>query len=205
VYATLVLAAALAAQPDPKAKPDAAPALPAFAADAMKPDDKDSPLRKLQKERARERADYLAKTAEVIRVGNWDTNYYQQFLNTQAAFAENLAELMDKPADKVRCYEMRVEALKESEKFIAGLVNNGKSRPQELNLAKAARIDAEIDLLKLRGPDAKPAAADDPDALVKQSIADMKALAAALENKDRRRRSRPRPRNSRRRWTDSRR
>jgi hypothetical protein len=184
----LIFTAALAAQPGPKEKPDKLidvnDLLPKFVADATKPDDKDSPLRKLQKERARDRAIYIEKTKEVIKIGGWDQSFFEAHIKTQVALAENLAELMDKPADKVKCYEMRVEALKEFEKFIANLVELGKNRPTDLNIARAARIDAEIELLKLKGPEEKPAAADDPEALIKQVIAELKTLGAAIENKD---------------------
>ena len=69
----LVLVAALAAQPGSKKerdKPiDVNELLPKFVLDATKPDNKDTPLRKLQKERARERAIHIELTKEVIKIG----------------------------------------------------------------------------------------------------------------------------------------
>ena len=118
--------------------------------DATKPDEKDTPLRKLQKQRVRDRALYLAKMQIVIKIGSCDRNDDAAHQQTHWLLAENLTELVDKPADKIKCYEVRVAAMKEFEKFIAESVKDGKSRPQSLNLARAARMDAEIELLKLK-------------------------------------------------------
>jgi hypothetical protein len=118
--------------------------------DATKPDEKDTPLRKLQKQRVRDRALYLAKMQIVIKIGNWYEAEHAAHQQTHWLLAENLAELMEKPADKIKCHEMRVEALKEFEKMVTESVKVGKSRPQSLNLARAARIDAEVELLKLK-------------------------------------------------------
>ena len=178
MFTALVLAATLAAQPaEPKS------AIPAFAADAVKPDPADTPLRKLQKDRARERAAAADRLQAVIAVGRWEATTLDDYVKVRLALAENLAELLDKAEDRVKCYEMRVEALREMEKVVASLVENGREAPQKLNLARAARMDAEIDLLRLGGAAARPLPAD-ADGLVKLSVQEIADLAATLEKKE---------------------
>jgi hypothetical protein len=57
---------------------------------------------------------------------------------------------MDKREDRLKCYEMRVSYLKIVEKFIDKRVCDFQEPPQSLNLAKSARIDAEIELLRFK-------------------------------------------------------
>jgi hypothetical protein len=63
---------------------------------------------------------------------------------------ENLAGLTTRPEEKLKCAEMRLEAAKEFEKFIAARVEVGSDPSQNQDFAKAFRLDAEIDLLKLK-------------------------------------------------------
>lgn len=144
VYTVLFLA--LAAQP----KADDAPKLDPFVARAIEPAAADAPLRKLQKERVRERALALDAVRRAIAAGSADAAAYTDFVRLQVAIADNLAELMDEPADRVRCYEMRVEALKEYEKLVRARVDAGATSRTALHLAAADRLDAEIALLKVR-------------------------------------------------------
>jgi len=142
-----VALALLIAQPAPKKE---VPKLDPFIAKAVEADANDTPLRKLQKERARERATALALIRRSMEVGTWTQADFTHFIRLQSTLAENLAELMDKPADKVKCYEMRLDAANEFERVTKARVDVGAEPPQNLNLAKAARVDAEIDLLKLK-------------------------------------------------------
>lgn len=145
MYALAV--AVMIAQPAPK--------VPEFkldpvTAEAIKPDPKDPPLRKLQKERCRERADALDRITEIVTLGNWSPSFYRDYVKLQITFWENLAELEEKPADRVKYFERRVDAAKEIERFLSVLVNAGNEPPHSHTLAKATRIDTEIDLLKLK-------------------------------------------------------
>lgn len=142
---TLVLLA-LAAQP----KKDEAPKLDPFVAKAIEPAAADGPLRKLQKERVRERALAIAETLQLADVGRTDGNTPGELTRLRVTLAQNLAELMDKPADRVKCYEMRVDALKEYEKLTKSRVEAGAVPSRFLRLATADRLDAEIDLLKFK-------------------------------------------------------
>ncbi|HSQ58427.1 MAG TPA: hypothetical protein VLM40_22085 [Gemmata sp.] len=175
---TLLLLAAGSAQPaEPKSD------LPAFAAEAVKPGDKDSPVRKLQKERARERAAALARMRLVLANGMAPDNLLDEYVKAGATLAANLVELVEKPEDKAKCFEMRVDGLKEVEKRLDAMVKVGQEREYRLNLARAARLDAEIDLLKCRESFALDLPAD-AESLLKVSIEDMTALAAAIDKKD---------------------
>jgi hypothetical protein len=145
MYAAVALAL-LAAQPNPKEEPKLDP----FVAKAVEPDAKDSPIRKLQKERVCDRALAVALTRQVIQSGRWQPSDFADYSKLQGTLAENLAELMDRPADKVRCYEMRLDAAREFERLAKTRVDAGAEPPQNYHLAKAGRIDAEIDLMKLK-------------------------------------------------------
>src|SRR6476619_369643 len=125
-----IIVVALLAQPAEEGprKPDLDP----FIAKAIEPAAGDSELRKLQKERVRERAEYLDRTRAIIEIGRWDASYFQETMKTQVVLAENLAELMDKPADKLKCYEMRVDILKKFEQFIDASVRTDNDPPQNL-------------------------------------------------------------------------
>jgi hypothetical protein len=135
---------------DPKAKEGETIKLDPFIAKLVEPDAKDSAVVKLQKERTRERAIYVAKTQEVIKIGNWNAAHFGEYVKEQLTFWENLAGLASKPEDKLKCAEMRVEGAKEFEKFITARVKGGLDPSQNQDFAKAARIDAELDLLKLK-------------------------------------------------------
>ena len=154
-----VLLLALAASPDPepkdpKAKEGVTIKLDPFIAKLVEPDAKDSEVVKLQKERARERAIYVVKTQELLKVGDaksfWNSAHFGEYSKEQRTLWENLAGLVSKPEDKLKCAEMRVEGAKEFEKFIEKRVDAGLDPSQNQDFAKAARIDAEIDLLKLK-------------------------------------------------------
>jgi hypothetical protein len=135
------------AQPVPKA-PEFK--LEPLIAKAIEADPNDSLLRKLQKERCRERAHAIAQITGVIQIGAWNPTYYTDYIRLQMTFWENLAELADTPANKVKYYERRIDAAKEIEQFFTVRVNAGNEPPHTLSLARATRIDAEIDLLKLK-------------------------------------------------------
>jgi hypothetical protein len=124
--------------------------LPAFVLDAIKPDDKDTPLRKLQKARAGDRLVAYQAQKEVVATGQWNAEVFADTILFPAALAESLAEVMDTPADKIKCYEIRLERMKELEKIVADKVETGHSWPNDGYFAKVARIEAEIALLKFK-------------------------------------------------------
>jgi hypothetical protein len=146
---TAVTLALLIAQPAPKEKGREAELDP-FIAKAIEPDAKDTPLRKLQKERCRERAGAVALIKEILALGKHDPSFYADSIKLQVTLWENVAEVVATPADKVKCYEKRLDAAKEIERFVGVRVASGNDPPQSLNIAKANRIDAEIDLLRLK-------------------------------------------------------
>lgn len=142
----LLLLAFVAQQPQ---KGDA-PKLDPFVAKAIEPADGDSPLRKLQKERVRERALALDALRRQTEIGRVDGNTFADITRLQSTIAENLAEMMDAPADRIKCFEMRLDALRAYEKLTKERVAAGTEPERVMRLATAARIDAEIDLLKLK-------------------------------------------------------
>ena len=59
-------------------------------------------------------------------------------------------DVEQKPADKVKWLQMRVDVLKGQEDIARRRTEAGVENASASLLAKAARIDAEIDLLKLK-------------------------------------------------------
>ena len=123
-----------------------------FIARAIKPDSKDSELKKLQKDLCREEALARAKIQAVIDLGYnvEQPATFSKLYKLSATLAEDLMELVETPADKIKCLEMQVDAYKQYERAIQKLVEIGKVDTQELNLARASRIRAEIKLLNFK-------------------------------------------------------
>lgn len=143
----LPLALALTPVQPPKQKPPDVELDP-FLAKLVKPDDKDTPLRKLQKERVRLRALAIGDIKDRRDKGHMAGD--RETVELQGALWRNAVELTANPADAVKCHEKRVEAAKEWEAFVAARVAKGIQPPHYLHISKAARIDAEITLLKLK-------------------------------------------------------
>ncbi len=143
-------ASAVAAQPRagskdvPKEKArDTPPALPTAAADAP-------PLRKAQVELVREGVDYIARCKELMRTGAWAVSDFRKYADVLTETCRVAAELEEKPAKRVPWYELRVQRMKDVENLISQGVKVGNVAPQELNLIRFQRLQAEIDLLKLK-------------------------------------------------------
>jgi hypothetical protein len=121
-----------------------------FIAEAIKADAKDTPLRKLQKDLCREEATAVAKMKQAMDIGKLSSEDFIRFHTLTARLADDLMELMDKPESKIKCLELRVNAFKQLEHTTELRVEAGREAPQELNLARANRIRAEIKLLKFK-------------------------------------------------------
>ena len=116
----------------------------------IRPHPKDPQVVKLKKERAGARSMYFARTDAMNRTrGCWQADVYE-YVEEQRALWANLAELAVLREEKLQCAEMRVAAAKQFEIFIILRVVVGSEPPRNINVVKAARIDAEIDLLKLK-------------------------------------------------------
>ena len=123
---------------------------------ALKLRPNDSPLRKLQRERCRSRAVFMATIKNRIEGGNkWNPQDFSETLKAPDLLASNLLELMEKPEDKLKCYELRLSFLKMMEQFTLTRVQAGSDPSQNRDIATAARIDAEIDLLRFKEEMAK--------------------------------------------------
>jgi hypothetical protein len=109
--------------------------------------DSDAPLLKLQKERFNARLEAARLQLQAVRAGALNT---QQFNDLLTMLATNAVEVERKPEDKVRWLQMRVDVLKSQEAIARKRTEAGVENASATLLAKAARIDAEIDLLKLK-------------------------------------------------------
>lgn len=120
---------------------------------AMKPvvvEVTDTPVQRLQKERFNER---------LCGYQNWNRSMHQlhcreppllQGLRMLSPLVEAGASLSDKSEAKLVWAEIRVAIHWNMERYTKIRVGLGAESPQTLNLAKAARIDAEIELLRLK-------------------------------------------------------
>jgi hypothetical protein len=109
--------------------------------------DADGPLLKLQKERFNARLEAARLQAQAVRVGALNT---QQLNDLLAVLASNAVDVEQQPEAKVKWMELRVTVLKIQEAMALKRVEAGAENASASLLARAARIDAEIDLLKLK-------------------------------------------------------
>jgi len=115
-----------------------------------KTDQTDTTLRELQKERCKVRASALERIERAISIGKWnpiDFIYYVQEIN---AFTNNLLDVVNTSEDKLKCYELRYNLLKDLAQFTDVRVEVGSDPVQNSGIANGAWIDAEIDLLKFK-------------------------------------------------------
>ncbi|MDB5309522.1 MAG: hypothetical protein JWO38_3724 [Gemmataceae bacterium] len=107
----------------------------------------DRPIRKLQKERFNARLAAAQLQAKAVQAG---TGSARDVTILIVRLAENGADLEDRPADRVKWFQMRVDVLRDQEQLEEQRAKAGASPPTDANLATATRADAEIDLLKLK-------------------------------------------------------
>ena len=109
--------------------------------------DSDAPLLKLQKERFNARLEAARLQLQAARAGALNT---QQLYELLGMLASNAVDVERKPEDKVKWLQMRVDVLKGQEDIARRRAEAGAENASASLLAKAARIDAEIDLLKMK-------------------------------------------------------
>lgn len=118
--------------------------------DAFKPNSKDSQLRKLQKEICFALGTYMAKVEVLIQIGKWNPQDFSETIRVSVSLPKNLIELMEKPEDKLKCYELEVKLLKGIFDFTNTRVMVGTDPSQNRDVAKAAWLESEVKLLKLK-------------------------------------------------------
>ena len=126
------------------------PPAPTIAADAPL-------LLKVQYEQFQEGLAFQDRAEEIIRLGVYDSRLFREYLNITTETYRLAGELEEKPAKRVPWYEARVLRLKEFETFIEMRVRNGFDPPQNLHAIRFARLQAELDLLRLKTEVDKPA------------------------------------------------
>jgi RNA polymerase sigma factor (sigma-70 family) len=119
-------------------------------AEALKPNLKDTEVRKLQRELCLTIGIYLAKIQTLIEIGKWNPLDFDQALMMTTSFPRNLLELMEKPEHKLKCYELGVKLLKGIFEFTDTRVLVGSDPSQNREVVKASLLEAEIKLLKFK-------------------------------------------------------
>jgi hypothetical protein len=117
---------------------------------SLKSNDADSPLRKLQKEVSQELGIYMGRMNQLMDIGKWNPQEFSEMIRVGTAFPKSLLELMEKPEDKMKCYELEVRLLEKFYKFTDARVTVGSDPSQNRNVAKAAWLEAKVKLLKLK-------------------------------------------------------
>ena len=118
---------------------------------AMKPvqiDPADSAVRKMMKERFNERLVAVQKTERFLLINVSDAGpSREQMLYVQLPpFIAAGVALEEQPADRVKWFELHLATMRELERVIRIRFEGGYLPRQSLYIAKADRIDAEIDL-----------------------------------------------------------
>ncbi|MDB5313518.1 MAG: hypothetical protein JWO38_7720 [Gemmataceae bacterium] len=135
------------------AEPPAAPADTRSVTDRigeLKPvpaDPADGPVRKLQKESFNARLGAAKIQLAAVRAG---AAARLDLTGLVDRLAVNGADLEDKPADRVKWFQLRVDALREQERMAKSRADVGGILQMDALLITAARADAEVDLLRLR-------------------------------------------------------
>jgi hypothetical protein len=127
---------------------------PAYGIEVMKPREitaSDSPARKLLKERFNLRLSVLQDAYAVCNTLCCDRQgEIEKFLTHIPLFIEAGAALAQTDADRLWWYELYLKAMRDVERYVSVRVEVGAEPSQLLNISRAARIDAEIELLKLK-------------------------------------------------------
>lgn len=126
------------------------PPFPVLATDAP-------PLRKVQFEQLREGLSYLYRVESILSRGNFNSQFFHDYIKMATETYRIAAELEDTPAKRIPWYEARVRQMKEAERFTKLRGDLGATPPQDFNLARFARLQAEADLLKLKAEVETPA------------------------------------------------
>jgi hypothetical protein len=108
------------------------------------------PLRKLQLELVQEGLAYIKRCKDLIRADAWVASDFRKYADVLTETCRVAAELEDKPANRLPWYEFRARQMKEVEALIDRVVQSGSIAPQELTLIRFQRLQAEVDLLKLK-------------------------------------------------------
>ena len=143
----------LVAAPGIRADPPAAPAETRSVADRLgdlKPvpaDPADTPVRKLLKERYNARLQAAKIQLAAVRAGAAARLNLTGLIDRLALDG---AELEDKPADRVKWLQLRLDALREQERLAKARADQGALLEMDALLLTAARAEAELDLVRLQ-------------------------------------------------------
>jgi hypothetical protein len=144
LFCVIAFAAPVKAEPPaPREKEAALPAPPAVADDAP-------PLRKAQYELVQEGLAYIKRCQDVIRADVWVASDFRKYADVLTETCRVAAELEEKPEKRLAWFEARVRRMKEVEYLLDRGVRSGTFAAHELNLVRFQRLQAEVDLLKLK-------------------------------------------------------
>jgi hypothetical protein len=108
-------------------------------------------LWKVQAEQVREGVEFYRKIQNLTELGRWDEGWRDSHLMILSDLYVVAAELQPTAAARVRCYELRILALKDFEYFTTIRVQlSGGTLPSARNEASYHRLQAEAELLRIK-------------------------------------------------------
>ena len=110
----------------------------------------DSALMRLRRERAREYASAVDIQDQFLQLGRWEPDFYREFADTRNKLSESLASVFLLPENLLECRRMRLAGLREFERVIAERVEQNYVWAHYLDIVRADRLDAEIELLRFQ-------------------------------------------------------
>jgi hypothetical protein len=120
-------------------------------------------LRKVQFEQVQTGLHYLIPINPLLGTNRWWSDpYFREYLDIAMETYRLGAKLETTTAGRVPWYEARIRWLKRLEASIETSVSEGQNPPQQLNLARIARLQAEAELLELQAEVTAPAIAPAP-------------------------------------------
>jgi hypothetical protein len=111
----------------------------------------DAPLlTKVRTAQVNEGAAYLLQTFEVIMVGRWTPQDFYNLVKVMNDVYRVAAELETDPVEKVAVLSEQVLMFRDAERFTQARAEAGADSPQQLNMARFYRLQAEADLIQAK-------------------------------------------------------
>jgi hypothetical protein len=93
---------------------------------------------------------YLLQTFQVLAVGKWTPQDFDNLVKAAADVYRVAAELETDPAERVAVLAERVSVFHYAERFTQSRVEAGTDPPRQLNQARFYRLEAEADLIRAK-------------------------------------------------------
>jgi hypothetical protein len=93
---------------------------------------------------------FLLRTLDMLFVGRWTPPDFYNYVKVLADVYRVAAELETDPAERVAVLSEQVLMFKDAEQFTQARVEPGTDPPQQLNMARFYRLQAEVDRIRAK-------------------------------------------------------